>query len=90
MPSRLALLKSFQQEDRKTVIVFDFIGSDKTFTALGQKIADDFSEASQEISACLSSIRSQITQAFDKSTFHHRSFAKPELELWLAKKLGQG
>ena len=82
--------EEFPKEDKsKKVIVFDFIGPDKTFTALGQKIADDFSEALSKASSNLTIInRSLIAEAFDNYPVPSEIFEKPELELWLTKKLG--
>jgi TonB family protein len=73
----------------KKVIVFDFIGPGKKDTALGQKIANDFSNALSRSSSGLTIInRSLIITAFDNYPVTYQVFEKPELELWLAKKLG--
>jgi TonB family protein len=82
--------EEFPKEDEsKKVIVFDFIGPDKTVTALGQKIADDFSEALSKTSSSLIIInRSLIIEAFDNYPVPYQILEKPELELWLTKKLG--
>lgn len=76
-------------DEGKKVIVFDFIGPGKKDTALGQKIADEFSKALSRSSSGLTIInRSLIIAAFDNYPVTYQVFEKPELELWLAKKLG--
>ncbi|MGB8541742.1 MAG: energy transducer TonB [Candidatus Acidiferrales bacterium] len=76
-------------DEGKKVIVFDFIGPGEKDTALGQKIAEDFRNALSKSSAGLIIIdSSMIIAAFDNYPVSYQSFEKPELELWLAKKLG--
>ncbi len=70
----------------KTVIVFDFIGPDKKSTALGQKIADDFSDALKKSSPALGVIdRTQIAQAMKADRL--ASVYDAEANLQLAKEL---
>jgi len=88
LAARVAAEFSMADEGKK-VIVFDFIGPGENDTALGQKIADDFSNALSRSSSGLTIInRSLIIAAFDNYPVTYQVFEKPELELWLATKLG--
>jgi TonB family protein len=83
--------KELNKKHEKTVIVFDFAGPDKKFTALGQKITDDFSEALKKSSPVFSVAgRSQIAQALEENHLSPQALRDREIELWFAKKLGQG
>jgi|SRR5580704_7936357 TonB family protein len=76
-------------DEEKEVIVFGFTGPSEKDTALGQKIAEDFSNALSKASSAPTVInRSLIIAAFDNYPVTYQAFEKPELELWLAKKLG--
>ncbi len=67
-------------DEGKKVIVFDFIGPGKKDTALGQKIADEFSKALSRSSSGLTIInRSLIIAAFDNYPVTYHVFEKPEL-----------
>jgi TonB family protein len=74
----------------KTVIVFDFVGPSKNSTALGQKVADDFSDALKKSSVTISVFDwSQITAAWGQVATRPILY-DDETKLWFARKLGQG
>jgi TonB family protein len=76
------------KKHEKTVVVFDFVGPDKKSTALGEKIADDFSDALKKSGPTLSVIdRTQIAQALEENRLSPQSLYDAELKLWFAKKL---
>jgi len=80
--------EELNKKHEKTVIVFDFAGPDKKSTALGQKIADDFSEALKKSSASFSVAgRAQIAQALEENRLAPQALYDAELKLWFAKKL---
>ncbi|MGB8524839.1 MAG: hypothetical protein WCD43_17890 [Candidatus Acidiferrales bacterium] len=80
--------EELNKKHEKTVVVFDFVNRDKKSTALGQKIADDFSEALKKSSASFSVAgRAQIAQALEENRLAPQSLYDAELKLWFAKKL---
>jgi TonB family protein len=79
------------KKHEKTVVIFDFVGPDKKSTALGQKIADDFSDALKKSSAALSVAgRPQIAQALEENRLSTQTLYGAEFKLWFAKKLTAG
>jgi TonB family protein len=75
--------------NEKTVIVLDFMGPDKSFTALGQKIADDFNDTLSKTGLGLTVVnRSEILTTLENYRFSHQVFQDPEMEVWFARKLG--
>src|ERR1700735_1375688 len=83
-----SVAKELNKKHEKTVIVFDFVGPDKKSTALGQKIADDFSDALKKSSASLSVAgRAQIAQALEENRLSTQTLYDAEFKLWFAKKL---
>lgn len=80
--------QELNKKHEKTVVVFDFVGPDKKSTALGQKIADDFSEVLTKSSASFSVAgRAQIAQALEENRLSTQTLYDAELKLWFAKKL---
>jgi TonB family protein len=83
-----SVAKELNKKHEKTVIVFDFVNPDKKSTALGQKIADDFSDALKKSSASFSVAgRAQIAQAVQENRLAPQTLYDAELKLWFAKKL---
>jgi TonB family protein len=80
--------EELNKRHERTVVVFDFVGPDKKSTALGQKIADDFSDALKKASPQFNVIdRTQITQAAETNRIAPQILQQPEMALWMAKKL---
>jgi TonB family protein len=83
-----SVAKELNKKHEKTVIVFDFVGPDKKSTALGQKIADDFSDALKKSSASLNvGGRAQIAQALEENRLSTQTLYDAEFKFWFAKKL---
>lgn len=86
-----SVAKELNKKHEKTVVVFDFVGPDKKSTALGQKIADDFSDALKKSSASFSVAgRAQIAQALEENRLAPQTLYDADLKLWFAKKLTAG
>jgi TonB family protein len=80
--------EELNKKHEKTVVVFDFVGPDKKSTALGQKIAGDFTDALKKSSASFSVAgRAQIAQAFEENRLSTQALYDAEFKLWFAKKL---
>jgi TonB family protein len=83
--------KELNKKYGKSVVVFDFVGPDKKITALGQKIATDFRESlSRSPAAFIVTAQSRIAEALTANRFSLRILNDPDIELWLARKLGPG
>lgn len=83
-----SVAKELNKKHEKTVVVFDFVGPNKRSTALGQKIADDFTEALKKSSASFSVAgRPQVAQALEENRLSTQTLYDAEFKLWFAKKL---
>jgi TolB-like protein len=70
-----------------SVVVFDFVGPDQKSTALGLKIADDFSNDLSKNSGFSVVDRSEILSALVTYRLSPYVLQNPEMELWLAKRM---
>jgi TonB family protein len=81
-----SVAKELNKKHEKTVVVFDFVGPKKNSTALGQQIADDFSDALKKFSPALDVIdRTQIARGLKADRL--ASLNDTEVNLRLAKEL---
>ena len=80
--------EEINSKHEKTVVVFDFVGPGKKSTALGQKIAGDFSEALKKSASDFSALdRAEIAQGLEVDRFSSQLFVDVKMKLWLAKQL---
>jgi TonB family protein len=80
---------AISQSNVKTVVVFDIAGPDDKMTALGQKLADDFSnELANSSTKLTTEHRSNACEAIAGSRFPPEIIRNPDVAFWLAQSLG--
>jgi TonB family protein len=83
--------RELNKKYEKTVVVFDFVGPNTRLNALGEKMAADFREAlSKSPASFVVTNRTQITQALSANDLSPQILHDPDMQRWLARKLGPG
>ncbi len=73
---------------QKSVVVFDFVGPDRSVNALGRTLADDFSVALSKSANKFTVInRSDLLREIESNRLSPEAAADPHVAVWLARRL---